>query len=133
MEKILAPFIKELNILGSDMGYDFQVHNRIIHLRGALLTVVADTPASNMLGRFKESAGGAKRKWHNCLGDFEDIQSKDDELQDYHLGQLEANEGLHTHLYKEYGVTKRNVLVDAQYFSVADHLPQDIMHDILHQ
>ena len=121
------------------MGYDFEVHNGIIRLRGALLTVVADTPATNMLGRFKESVGGAKRKWHNCLGDFEDIQPKfdgndfqlrDDELQDYHLGQLEANEGLHTHLYKEYGVTKRNVLVDAQYFSVAD---QDIMHDILYQ
>ena len=61
MEKIVGPFIKELNILGSDMGYDFQVHNGIIRLRGALLTVVADTPASNMLGRFKESVGGAKR------------------------------------------------------------------------
>ena len=50
-------------------------------------------------------------------------------MHDYHLGQLEANEGLHTHLYKEYGVTKRSVLVDAQYLSVADHLPQDIINN----
>jgi len=52
VEKILAPFIKELNILGSDMGYDFQVHNGIIRLRGALLAVVADTPASNNYARW---------------------------------------------------------------------------------
>ena len=60
VENILAPFIKDLNILGSDMGYDFQVHNGIIRLRGALLAIVADTPASNMLGGFKESVGGQK-------------------------------------------------------------------------
>ena len=126
---ILAPFIK-----------DFQVHNGIIRLRGALLAIVADTPASNMLAGFKESVGGAKRKCRNCMGGFEDIQSKfdendfqlrDDELHDYHLGQLEANEGLHTHLSKEYGVNKRSVLLEAPYFSVTDHLPRDIMHVIL--
>ena len=101
---------------------------------------MAETPASNMLGGFKESVGGAKRKCLNCMTNFVDIQSKfhgddfqlrDEELHDYHLGQLEANEGLHTHLSKEYGVTKRSVLFDAPYFSVTDHLPQDIMHVIL--
>lgn len=79
VENILAPFIKDFNILGSDMGYDFQVHNGIIRLRGVLLAIVADTPASNMLGGLKESVGGAKRKCRNCMGGFEDIQSKFDE------------------------------------------------------
>ena len=39
--------------------------------------------------------------------------------------------GIHTHFSKEYGITKRSVLLDAPYFDVTDQLPQDIMHVIL--
>ena len=46
MDAILKPFVEELQILGDDMGYDFQLQNGIVHLRGALLAVIADTPAS---------------------------------------------------------------------------------------
>lgn len=115
-----------MNILDSDIGYDFQVQNGIIRLRGGLFAVVADTPARvlrNLSDRQKENIVIAwvtlktyNQNWMKTIFNF---------------GQLEANGGLHTHLSKEYAVTKRSVLLDAPYFSVTEHLPQDIMHVIL--
>lgn len=111
-----------------------------MRLRGALLAVVADTPAAQLLGRFKESVGGAKRKCRHCMTDFEGMQCKfeeDDfvlrtkELHEYHLQQLEDNEGLYEHFSKEYGVTSRSILLDAPYFDVTEQVPQDVMHVIL--
>lgn len=60
MDEILAPFIEELKTLGSDNGVDFRVQGGVIRLRGALLAVIADTPASQVLGGYKESVGGQK-------------------------------------------------------------------------
>lgn len=50
MDATLKPFVEKLQILGDDMGYDFQLQMGIVCLRGALLAVIADTPASNLLG-----------------------------------------------------------------------------------
>ena len=133
MDAILKPFIDELMILGGDMGYDFQLQNGVVRLRGALFAVIADTPASQLLGGYKESVGGAKRKCRHCMADFDEIQDKfkeedfelrDKDMHNYHLEQLEEHPELHTHFSKEYGVNKRSVLLDAQ-------LPQDLMHIIL--
>ena len=97
MDEILKPFVEELKVLGDDMGHDFQLQNGIVRLRGALLAVIADTPASQLLGGFKESVGGAKRKCRHCMANFEDMQSKFREeeyelrnqaMHDYHLNQL---------------------------------------------
>ena len=91
-------------------------------------------------GGYKESVGGAKRKCRDCMADFDEIQTKfreedfqlpDKEMYDYHLQQLEENPELYTHFSKEYGITKRSVLLDAPYFDVTDQLLQDIMHVIL--
>ena len=62
MDAILAPLIEELKTLGSGVGVDFKVEGGVLRLRGALLAVIPDTPASQLLGGFKESVGGAKRK-----------------------------------------------------------------------
>lgn len=106
MDAILTPFVEELKKLGQDDGIDFNVHGGMVRLRGALLAVVADTPAAQLLGRFKESVGGAKQKCCHCMTDFEEMQCKfeeDDfvlrtkELHEYHLQQLEDNEGLFEH------------------------------------
>ena len=108
-----------------------------MRLRDALFAVIADTPAGQLLGGYKESVGGAKRKCRHCMADFDDIQSKfretdfelrDKDMHDYHLQQMEENPELHTHFSKEYGVTKRSVLLDAPYFDVTEQLPQDLMH-----
>ena len=71
MDKILAPFIEDLKRLGCDTGVDLKVHGGVLCLRGALLAVIADTPASQLLGGFKESVGGAKRKCRHCMTDFD--------------------------------------------------------------
>ena len=140
MDAILKPFIDELKILGGDMGYDFQLQNGIVRLRGALFAVIADTPASQLLGGYKESVGGAKRKCRHCMADFDEMQEKfreedfelrDKDMHDYHLQQMEENPELHTHFSKEYGVNKRSVLLDAPFFDVTAQLPQDLMHIIL--
>lgn len=75
VDEILKPFLEELITLGSDMGYDIRIKNGIVRLRGALLAVIADTPASNLLGGYKEGVGGARRKCRHCMADFEDIQT----------------------------------------------------------
>ena len=74
MDKILAPFIKDLKRLGRDTGVDFMVRGGVVHLRGALPAVIADTPASQLLGGFKESVGRAKRKCRHCMTDFDEMQ-----------------------------------------------------------
>ena len=140
MDAILKPFIEELQKLGEDLGYDFKLQNGIVRLRGALFAVIADTPASQLMGGYKESVGGAKRKCRHCMAHFEEIQSKfreedfqlrNKDMHDYHLNQLDKNPELHNHFSKEYGVTKRSVPLDAPHFDVTDQLPQDVMHIIL--
>ena len=136
----VKPFVEELKVLGRDLGYPFKICAGHICLRGALLAVVADTPASNLLGGFKESVGGAKRKYRHCVADFDQIQTifsevelelRNQEIHFYHLHQLQDNPALNQHFSKEYGVVRKSVLLDAPYFNVTRQLPQDIMHVLL--
>lgn len=94
----------------------------------------------NLLGVYKESVGGAKRKCRHCMADFHAIQSlfteeqfhlRNEELHEYHLRQMQENPSLHQHYFKEYGVVARSVLMDAPYFNVTRQMPLDIMHVIL--
>jgi len=122
------------------MGYDFHIQNRIVRLRGALLAVIADTPASNLLGGYKEGVGGARRKCRHCMADFDEIQTnfeerdfmlRSKEVHEYHLRQLEENEGLRNHFSKEYGVNGESILLDVPYFNITEQLSQDVMHIVL--
>ena len=47
--------MEELKDLGRDTGVYFHVQGGVVRLRGALLAVIADTPAAQLLGSFKES------------------------------------------------------------------------------
>ena len=76
---------------------DFRVEGGVIRLRGALLAVIADTPASNLLGGYKKSIGEAKQKCRHCMTDFDKMQTmfeEDDfllrskELDDNHLKKI---------------------------------------------
>lgn len=68
-----------MKILGSDQGYTFSLPNGLITLRGSILAFLADTPASNKTGGFKEGVDGArtgaKRKGRHCMAILEDMQS----------------------------------------------------------
>ena len=78
-----------------------------MRLRGALLAVIADTPASQLLGGYKESVGRAKRKCCHCMTDFDQMQQnfveedfllRSKELHYYHLSNIEQSEDLYQHL-----------------------------------
>lgn len=74
------------------------------------------------------------------MTDFEEMQTKFEEddfllrckdLHEYHLKNMEENEGLYKHFSKEYGINKRSILLDAPYIDVTEQMPQDLMHVIL--
>jgi len=62
INRVFEPLVKDLKVLGTDMGYPFSVFGGQIYLRGAVLAFLADTPTSNLEAGFKESVGGARRK-----------------------------------------------------------------------
>ena len=53
----------------------FLINGNTMYLRGALTSVVADNPASNLIGGFK-NLSSAYRKCGDCLANSEDIQTK---------------------------------------------------------
>ena len=61
----------------------------------------------------------------------EDFLLRSKELRDYHLSNIEQSEDLYQHFPKEYRINKRSILLDAPYFDVTEHLPQDVMHVII--
>ena len=74
MDKILEPLVEELKVLSSDSGYPFEIAGGKVYLHGSVLAVLADTPARQALGGYKESVGGARRKCCHCVTDWESMQ-----------------------------------------------------------
>lgn len=74
INKILELLVDDLKQLGSETGYPFNIGGGTVHLRGAILAVIADTPASQAVGYFKESVGGARRKCRHCVASWEKMQ-----------------------------------------------------------
>ena len=62
VDRVLAPLCEELKQLSQPAGFTFSPDQFYLPLRGAVVAVAADTPASNYLSGFKESVGGALRK-----------------------------------------------------------------------
>ena len=140
--KVIEPLIEDLKILGSDQGYTFSLPNGLITLRGSILAFLADTPASNKAGGFKEGVGGAKRKCRHCMAIFEDMQSffeeKHFQLRNMdnhmkHLLEIEnaASKNIQTFYSKWYGINTRSLLLEAPYFDPCEQLVQDVMHVFL--
>lgn len=42
-----------------------------MQLRGAVMALLADTPASHLAGAFKESVDGTGKKCRHCMASFE--------------------------------------------------------------
>lgn len=142
IDKNFEPLVVDLKLLASDSGYIFDIPGGPVKLRGAVLAFIADTPASQKAGGFKESVGGAKRKCRHCMATFETMQNhfleEDFQLRDLptHLKQLQKLENapcsyLRTFFSKNYGVNRRSELLNAPFFDVCQQLPQDIMHVFL--
>lgn len=62
--KVLAPFVKDIKILKND-GINITVQNKIKNYKGTMIFGSGDTPASALLGGFKESVA-AYRLCRTC-------------------------------------------------------------------
>lgn len=132
----------DLKELGSETGYPFTIAGGTVYLQGAILAVIADTPASQAAGCFKESVGGARRKCRHCMTSWEQMQEHftGEEFvlrtNNGHEEQLSLMENagssyLKNYFSKEYGINDRAKITEAPYFDVTKQLPQDIMHIFL--
>lgn len=136
-------------------GVPFIVNGKTWCLRGSLISVAADNPASNLVGGFK-NLSSAFRKCRHCMATGEDIQTKVSEelvymsvkLIMYYTTQFIAEElSSRTKTIHErhcegisgpagnfvtttYGVNRDSILNKLNYFHVTSGLPPDIMHDI---
>ena len=137
---IFSPIVEDLKILAN--GHPFQIYGGVLRLRGSLLALLADTPASQLCGGFKEGVGGAFRKCRVCHATFERMQElfieEDFNLRtkEDHALHVELVENAPTNFLKEFyskkcGVTFRSKLMEAPFFDVTQQLPMDIMHVFL--
>jgi len=139
LNEILKPLVEDLKELGNETGYPFNIAGGTVYLRGAILAVIADTPASQAIGCFKESVGGAKRKCRHCMTTWGKMQEHFTEEEfvlhrsNLHEKQVYTIENavskyLREYFSKEYGINNREKIIEAPHFDVTKQLPQDIMH-----
>ena len=137
VDRVLTPLCEELHELSQPGGFIFRQDKFHLPLRGAVIAVAADTPASNYLGGYKEGVGGALRKCRHCNVDYENMQNHFEE-EDFlprtlqqHLLQcqvIDQSETLRDHYSTNYGINRRSTLCDFPFFNVTQQMPQDIMH-----
>ena len=142
LNEILKPLVKDLKELGGDNGYPFDIGGGVVYLRGAVLAGIADTPASQAFGCFKEGVGGAKRKCRHCMTTWEKMQEhfleedfllRDSTQHEQQLSVIEnaGSQYLRTFFSKQYGINGVPAMLEAPYYDVTKQLPQDIMHIFL--
>jgi len=105
---------------------------------GSLISVVADTPAANQIGGFKEGVGFAKRKCRTCDCNPEEMTSyfceNDFRLRTetehvrrcITLAQLSCPS--RQYWSKEYGINCHSPLMELPFFHVTECLVHDVMH-----
>lgn len=133
MDAILADFLAGMSDLASGIALP-----GVGIKTGALLVVVADTPAANQIGGFKEGVGFASRKCRtcNCSADemmqfFKErhfrLRSEDEHIERCEtLGNL--SRAARRYWSKEYGINSRSTLIDFPHFSITQCLIHDVMH-----
>lgn len=142
IDRILEPLVEELKKLGDEAGYPFHLYHGTVNLRGGLLAVVADTPASQDAGGFKSGVGGAFRKCRHCMATYDTMQEHFLE-ENFTLRCAEDHENWLTKIVnapttflqkfysKKAGINRRSKLLEAPDFDVCQQLPQDLMHIFL--
>ena len=113
IDRVLTPLLEELAQLASPAGVVFNLREFYLPVRGAVVAVAADTPASNYMGGYKEGVGGALRKCRHCNTDYETMQNNFEEEKFFprtlgqHLRQcqvLDQSEALREHHSTNYGI-----------------------------
>ena len=105
IDSILKPFIKDLNVLASQ-GVTVSLKGITRTFTGALLCFLADNPASNLLGGFKESFSLSYRFCRSCLATNVSYRqsflpsfftNRTDSSHQKHCSELSSNEALKEH------------------------------------
>ena len=140
IDSILEPFIKDLNILASQ-GITVSHKGVTRTFKGDLLCFLADNPASNSLGGFKESFSFSYRFCRSCLATNVSYRQRflpsyftkrTDSSHQQHCTELTSNEALKQHYSKTYGINRCSKLINIEKFSMFNGgLPHDVMHDFL--
>ena len=139
---LLRDFISTINDLSST-GIEFVVNGAPTLMKGALSMVLADTPAANSLGGFKEGVGFAAKPCRSCKISSSEVAAKHNARQLEHrslqqhreLVDLMANPELPKYekqrWSKELGINQRSCLMDITLFDICTDLPHDPMHVLL--
>jgi hypothetical protein len=133
MEKILSDFPSAMNEMA--IGIDLP---GLGLTTGGLVVVVADTPAANLIGGFKEGVGFAKRKCCTCNCDANQMASffkeKEFDIRTHkeHVERCATlsllSERSRTYWCREYGINGSSPLLDIPHFDISKCLVHDAMH-----
>ncbi|XP_011883897.1 PREDICTED: uncharacterized protein LOC105571040 [Vollenhovia emeryi] len=142
LQKVLEPFIADIITLQTQ-GITVNVTKQEKKVfKGSLLFCAGDTPASALMGGFKESVS-AYRPCRQCMTTKHDWKTNFSEdnfiLRDYatHEDHIAAISELHVpkntidFWKKRYGINNRSPLLDIPNFDVTTCLPQDTMHVLI--
>lgn len=136
MNSFLQPFVESMKVLATQ-GLTVSMGNNERHFKVGTLAVLADTLAAHALGGFKESMSFSYRICRSCMATTDEIQSRfvesDFELRtsDEHQKQLDMLTGPSFQTNSvNFGINRASELDRIPYFSVAENLPHDIMHDL---
>ena len=132
MQSILADFLEGLRELAAGIALP-----GLGIKKGALVVVVADTPAANQNGGFKEGVGFAARKCRTCNCSAEEmvhfftenafrVRTEEEHKTRHTLGRLSKKSRIFWS--KEYGINSRSTLLDCPHFKITQCLVHDVMH-----
>jgi hypothetical protein len=136
---LLRDFLQSLHQLWQ--GVKFDIHGIDDVCYGMLVAVVADTPAANLLGGFKEGVAFAEKPCRACdvrrCSMSEIVTVSDGVLRDEmehrdRVNQLsELSKPSYQYWSKEYGINRGSVLMEVPGFEITRCLLQDPMHVLL--
>lgn len=142
MKHILKDFIETVNELSSN-GIEFDIGNEKKMFKGAIVALVADTPAANLMGGFKEGVGFANKPCRTCHVSKDELKQKvtitqcqirtlPDHIQKCELLFEQAlTKGAQQEWSKRWGITHKSILLEINSFDVCKCLLHDPMHVFL--
>ncbi|CAB4030340.1 Hypothetical predicted protein, partial [Paramuricea clavata] len=136
IDAVLKPFMTDLKKLEEPNGHPFTINGSEENITGSIAYTSADNLGAQLLGGFKESCS-ANKPCRYCLATAEEMKSKFHEKEfvlrtkeSYNI-QADQVQKYGEHFSKTYGINRKSILTESNYYHVVDGLPPDIMHDIL--
>ncbi|XP_074109082.1 uncharacterized protein LOC141533888 [Cotesia typhae] len=139
--KILQPFITDIVKLQT-VGINIHVNGELKNLKGPVIFCAGDTPASAMLGGFKESVA-AYRLCRTCMITKDEwrqnfstqnfiLRNKTDHQEHVDVVSDSSVTNAAQEFWKtQYGINKQSSLADIPFFDATKCFPQDAMHVLI--